>query len=184
MAVNHSPQRRSLDETLADVSSWVRQAEDPIRTLTNVACLLGGHLKCDACSLYLLDSSTELLILCGTVGLRQQCVGQIRMSLSEGLTGLVAQRRQAVVAPKDAADHPRFKHFPEAGEDLYESFLGVPILNGPTLIGVLIVQTLGPAQFSRRDVETMIAAGVGLGPLLELIRPAALSRLTKVVFVT
>ena len=47
------------------------------------------------------------------------------MRLTEGLAGLVAEqlRPQSVAG---ATLHPRFKHFREAGEDPYRSFLGVP----------------------------------------------------------
>lgn len=155
-----------LHPILEEIARWVARDADPIRTLTNIACLVGNQFRCDACSIYLLDPATELLTLAGTVGLRQECVGQIRMTQNEGLTGLVALERTPVVVLSDASKHPRFCYFPDAGEDLYESFLGVPILDQDQLIGVLVLQTFEEADFTTGDVERMAAAGSALGPLI------------------
>ena len=88
-------------------------------------------------------------MLAATIGLRPESVGRVRMRLTEGLAGLVAEQlRPQVVA--DATTHPRFKYFREAGEDPYRSFLGVPIIDRGLLQGVLVVQTVEPRVFTRR----------------------------------
>lgn len=156
----------SEDSILWEIERWVLGAADPIRALTNIACLIGNQLRCDACSIYLLDPETYLLTLAGTVGLRQECVGEIRMTLNEGLTGLVGQTRSPVVVREGASQHPKFRYFPEAGEDLYESFLGVPVEDGETLVGVLVVQTFEAAGFTAADVERLSEAGQALGGVL------------------
>ena len=53
----------------------------------------------------------------GDIGLAAESVGRVRMRLSEGLVGLVAEKMRPSVV-EDATTHPRFKYFPEAGEDL------------------------------------------------------------------
>jgi len=63
-----------------------------------------------------------------TVGLRRECIGHLRMAIHEGLAGLVAEQVRPV-AVEQAHTHPRFKIFPEAGEDEYQSFLGVPLID-------------------------------------------------------
>ena len=40
----------------------------------------------------------------------------------------------------DAQHHPAFSFRPETGEEIYHSFVGVPILRGGHTIGVLTVQ--------------------------------------------
>jgi signal transduction protein with GAF and PtsI domain len=159
----------AFDSIMSEVERWVAGDADPVRTLTNIACLIGNQYRCDACSIYLLDPATHLLTLSGTVGLRQDCVGEIRMALSEGLTGLVAQQRCPVVVRSSASQHPRFRYFPDAGEDLYESFLGVPIIDGSVLLGVLVIQTFEEAEFDALDVDRMIDAGRALGPRIRPI---------------
>jgi len=169
--------RSDFDVVLDEVAVWVACDSDPVRTLTNIACLIGNQFRCDACSLYFLDPATRTLVLSGTVGLRQECVGQIRMRLDEGLTGLVAEQRRPVVVTSHAAAHPRFRYFPEAGEDLYESFLGTPIDDGGELIGVLVLQTFETATFDAADVARMSIAGRRLGPELSRLREPALEQL-------
>lgn len=179
MPVLDPPESTDFDSIMSEIERWVAGDADPIRTLTNIACLIGNQFRCDACSIYLLDPATQLLTLGGTVGLRQECVGEIRMSLSEGLTGLVAQQRSPVVVLSGASQHPRFRYFPEAGEDLYESFLGVPIRDGSVLLGVLVLQTFEEAEFAPRDVARMTTAGAELGPRIRPIIDETLSLATS-----
>src|SRR5580658_2321804 len=107
----------------------------------NVVALIGKRFKTDVCSAYLLEPDRTNLILAATVGLRQSCVGTLRMALNEGLAGLVAEQVQPV-AVEQVKNHPRFKYFSEAGEEAYQSFLGVPLIDGGVLQGVLVVQTI------------------------------------------
>jgi signal transduction protein with GAF and PtsI domain len=87
------------------------------------------------------------------------------MSLDEGLVGLVAgQLTPQVVA--DATRHPRFKHFPDAGEDIYRSFLGVPMMDRGLLLGVLVVQTIDPREFTRDEVRMIATAASQLAPIV------------------
>jgi phosphotransferase system enzyme I (PtsP) len=87
------------------------------------------------------------------------------MQVEEGLTGLVAQQ-MAPVAVADAFQQPRFKYFPEAGEDPYHSFLGVPLVEGGTLQGVLVVQTREPRRFSPSEVRMLVTVAAQLAALV------------------
>ena len=137
--------------------------------LTNVACAIGNSLHCDVCSIYLLAEDGATLVLAATVGLNQDCVGRLRMRPGEGLTGLVAERLCPVQVER-AAEHPRFKYFPEAGEDRYESFLGVPIADRDELEGVLVVQTAESRPYSDDEVGLLSRAGRQLGPVAARLR--------------
>jgi phosphotransferase system enzyme I (PtsP) len=66
----------------------------------------------------------------------------------------------------DASQHPRFKYFPEAGEDRYHSFLGVPLLEAGTLEGVLVLQTIEARTFSPNEVRTLTTVAAQLAPLV------------------
>lgn len=87
------------------------------------------------------------------------------MRLNEGLTGLVAEKLAPVMVD-DAFQHPRFKYFPEAGEDVYHSFLGVPMVEGGALRGVLVVQTREPRRFSPNETRMLVAVAAQLAPLV------------------
>src|ERR1700687_5314331 len=134
-------------------------------TLTNIVHLIQHRFETDVCSVYLLEPDRANLVLAATIGLRQESVGRVRMLLSEGLAGLVAEQvRPQVFA--DAATQPRFKYFPEAGEDPYHSFLGVPMMDRGLLLGVLVVQTIEPREFSRDDVRMLVLAASQLAPIV------------------
>src|ERR1700689_2615616 len=132
----------SLDE----ISHLTAEGGKPAETLTNVVALIAKRFKTDVCSAYLLEPDRANLILAATLGLRPQCVGTLRMALHEGLAGLVAEHVQPV-AVEQVKNHPRFKYFSEAGEEAYQSFLGVPLINEGVLQGVLVVQTIEARLF-------------------------------------
>src|SRR5712692_3506793 len=136
----------SLLWTLEEIGRLTSQSGDPAETLTNVVHLIQGRFKTDVCSVYLLEPDRASLVLAATIGLRAESVGRVRMRISEGLAGLVAEQMRPQVFA-DATLHPRFKYFPEAGEDPYRSFLGVPIVDRGLLQGVLVVQTIEPRVF-------------------------------------
>src|SRR5437764_5318260 len=141
----------SLLLTLEEISQLVSHSHDPAETLTNIVRLIQGRFHTAVCSVYLLEPERGELVLGATVGLKAESVGRVRMRLDEGLTGLAAEQ-MAPVMVKDAFEHPRFKYFPEAGEDPYHSFLGVPLIEGGQLEGVLVVQTVEPRIFSANEV--------------------------------
>ncbi len=73
-----------------------------------------------------------------------------------------------------ATTHPRFKYFREAGEDPYQSFLGVPLVDRGLLQGVLVIQTLAPRAFGPDAVSQLEAAGVQLAPVVSEARTLGL----------
>ena len=91
-------------------------------TRLNVVNLIGRRFDTEVCSLYMLDFERANLVLSVTIGLQTQSVGKVSMRLDEGLVGLVAETVQPQFVA-DATTHPRFKYFPDAGEDRYHSFL-------------------------------------------------------------
>jgi len=154
---------RSLRTTVGKVGILAAGEEQPDATLSNIVTLLANGFEADVCSVYLLEPDRAHLVLAATVGLRQDCVGELRMGLGEGLAGLVAQQL-APLAQAEPASHPRFKYFGEAGEDAYHSFLGVPLIDRGVLQGVLILQTVEPREFSKGEVDALTAVAAELGP--------------------
>jgi len=95
------------------------------------------------------------------------------MRVTEGLAGLVAERLQPQIVA-DATAHPRFKYFPEAGEDPYRSFLGVPVIEHGLLQGVLVVQTVDARTFSADAVRMLVMAGAQLATIVSEARTRGL----------
>ncbi len=90
-------------------------------------------------------------------------------AIDEGLTGFAIQKGEPVMAI-DALAHPRYKYFPETGEERYHSFLGVPIVDRREALGVLVVQTSRRRRFTRDEVRLMKAVAVPVGGLLVQLR--------------
>jgi phosphotransferase system enzyme I (PtsP) len=85
--------------------------------------------------------------------------------MDEGLVGLTAEQLAPLVVA-DATRHPRFKYFPEAGEDLYQSFLGVPMTDRGLLVGVVVVQTIEARAFTPDEVRMVSTAAGQFAPIV------------------
>jgi phosphotransferase system enzyme I (PtsP) len=155
----------SLLLTLEEISQLVAHSHNSSETLTNIVRLIQGRFHTAVCSVYFHVPERGELVLGATVGLKAEAIGRVRMRLDEGLTGLVGQK-MAPVSVADAFEHPRFKYFPETGEDPYRSFLGVPLVEGGTLQGVLVVQTQEPRQFSASEVRMLVTVAAQLAALV------------------
>lgn len=152
-----------------EIADLAARESEPEATLASIVALIAGQFEADVCSVYLLQPDRTHLVLAATLGLRPGSVGQLRMRLDEGLAGLVAERLRPVAVP-EASQHPRFKYFPEAGEDAYQSFLGAPLVDGGGLQGVLVVQTVEPRVFTDGDVKRLVEIAAQLAPVISEVR--------------
>jgi signal transduction protein with GAF and PtsI domain len=98
--------------TLEEISQLVSHSHNAAETLDNIVRLIQHRFQVAVCSFYLYQHETKELILAATLGLRPEMRGRLRMSVDEGLTGLVAQGLAPVMVP-EAPRHPRFKYFPD-----------------------------------------------------------------------
>jgi len=155
--------------TLEEIGNLAQQGGKPAETLMNVVALIAKRFETDVCSAYLLEPDRANLVLAATVGLRRECIGTLRMGIHEGLAGLVAEQVHPV-AVEQAKDHPRFKYFREAGEDAYQSFLGVPLIDRGVLQGVLVVQTIEARVFREDEVQMLAKAAAEVAPVVSEAR--------------
>ncbi len=155
--------------TLDEIANLAQEGGKPAETLMNVVALIADRFKTDVCSAYLLEPDRANLVLAASVGSRPECIGTLRLALSEGLTGLVAEQVRPI-AVEHARNHPRFKYFREAGEDGLESFLGVPLIDRGVLQGVLIIQTVESRLFVEDEIRMLVAAAAEVAPLVSEAR--------------
>ena len=155
--------------TLEEIAALAKEGGKPAETLMNVVALIARRFRTDVCSAYLLEPDRANLVLAATLGLRPQCVGTLRMALQEGLVGLAAEEVRPV-AVEQAQKHPRFKYFREAGEDAYQSFLGLPIIDRGVLQGVLVVQTVEPRLFREDEIRMLAEAAAQVAPVISEAR--------------
>jgi phosphotransferase system enzyme I (PtsP) len=96
----------------------------------------------------------------------------------EGLVGLVASEAKPINL-SDAQNHPAFAFRPETGEEIYHSFLGVPVLRAGNTLGVLVVQNTARRNYTEEEEEALqttamvVAEMVASGELTSLARPGA-----------
>jgi len=155
--------------TVHEIANLREEGGKPAETLMNVVALIAKRFGTEVCSVYLLEPDRSTLVLAATVGLRPECVGTLRMTIHEGLAGLVAEQ-VLPVAVSQARVHPRFKYFQEAGEDAFESFLGVPLVDRGVLQGVLIVQTVEPRVFHEEEIRMLGEAAAQVAPVVSEAR--------------
>jgi starch phosphorylase len=155
--------------TLEEIGNLAEESGKPAETLMNVVALIAARFQTDVCSVYLLEPDRANLVLAATVGLRPECIGTLRLTLHEGLAGLVAEQVRPV-AVGQVASHPRFKYFKEAGEEAFQSFLGVPIVERGVLQGVLVVQTVQTRTFPADEIAMLTEAAAQVGPVVSEAR--------------
>jgi starch phosphorylase len=155
--------------TLEEIGHLAAEGGKPAETLMNVVALIAHRFETDVCSAYLLEPDRANLVLAATIGLRRECIGTLRLALHEGLAGLVAEQVRPV-AVDQVEHHPRFKYFRESGEEAYQSFLGVPLIESGVLQGVLIVQTIEARVFRDDEVQMLAAAAAQVAPLVSEAR--------------
>ncbi|VAX35244.1 Phosphoenolpyruvate-protein phosphotransferase of PTS system [hydrothermal vent metagenome] len=134
--------------------------------LQKIVEMTSSHMHSEVCSIYLFYENTQELVLRATKGLKLEAVGQVKLKLGEGLTGLALKARNPL-CEKNASKNPDYRYFPEIGEEAYESFLAVPILRGQRRIGVMVVQNVEEDYFNEEDIKAFRAITSQLANTIE-----------------
>jgi len=154
---------RKLLGRLRDAMAGHAAGQERLDEITSlIACSMG----CEVCSIYLFRDA-ETLELCATEGLKEEAVHQTRMKLGEGLVGRVAKQRETL----NTANAPAakgFRYMPETGEEIYSSFLGVPIQRLGEALGVLVVQSKAEREFSADEIYALEVVAMVLAEMTEL----------------
>jgi phosphotransferase system enzyme I (PtsP) len=161
---------RRLREVMAEPVS----AQD---RLDKIVVLIAANMVAEVCSVYVLrvDGSLELY---ASEGLNREAVHQTVLNKDEGLVGLVASEAKPINL-SDSQSHPAFSFRPETGEEIYHSFLGVPVLRAGNTLGVLVVQNRARRTYTEEEEEALqttamvVAEMVASGELSALARPGA-----------
>lgn len=150
---------------LEDISTLISHSHDLQKTLNSIVAIVAERMETEVCSLYILDRRKNRLTLWASMGLDPESVGKVSMGISEGLTGLVIERMSPVTVV-DAMAHPRYKYFPETGEERFHSFLGVPLIEKRMPLGVLVVQTSRRREFSRDEIRLLKAISAQVSSII------------------
>ena len=145
--------------------------------LDKIVVLIAANMVAEVCSVYVLrvDATLELY---ATEGLNRDAVHRTVLRSDEGLVGLVSSQATAINL-SNAQAHPAFAFRPETGEEIYHSFLGVPVLRAGNTLGVLVVQNRAKRTYSEEEVEALqttamvLAEMIASGELSALALPGA-----------
>jgi phosphotransferase system enzyme I (PtsP) len=154
---------------LEDIGAILSSSHDLQESLESIVRVVAERTSTEVCSLYIYDPRARDLTLWATEGLNKASIGKVRMALDEGLTGLVLERLEPVMVV-DALAHPRYKYFPETGEERYHSFLGVPVVERKKPLGVLVVQTLRRRRFGGDELRLMKAIAAQVAGIIVQLR--------------
>ena len=145
--------------------------------LDRIVVLIAANMVAEVCSVYVLRADQRLELF-ATEGLKREAVHLTTMRADEGLVGLISTTAEPL-ALTDAQAHPAFSYRPETGEEIYHSFLGVPVLRGGNTLGVLVVQNKVKRAYSEEEIEVLetiamlMAEMIASGELQAIVRPGA-----------
>lgn len=148
---------------LAGLFQKSRNLESFLQTAVSV---IAYHMNAAVCSIYLLEESSDELVLRANQGLSADSVGRVRLKTGEGLTG-VALKELRPICEGHASRNPNYKYFPNTREEQYEAFLAVPITHGLRRVGVLVVQDPQPNYFNANDINALRAIAAQLASTIE-----------------
>ncbi len=148
-----------LRETLAEPGEGQERLDRIVRLISN-------GIVAEVCSVYL-KRDGGWLELCATQGLRPEAVHQTRLRIGQGLVGRIAERAESLNTA-DAAHTAGFRFMPETGEEIYSSFLGVPIQRLGEVLGVLVVQNREAREYSDDVVYALEVVAMVIAEMAEL----------------
>jgi phosphotransferase system, enzyme I, PtsP len=145
--------------------------------LDKIVVLIAANMVAEVCSVYVLrvDGTLELY---ATEGLNKAAVHQTVLRADEGLVGLVASEANPINL-SEAQNHPAFSYRAETGEEIYHSFLGVPVLRAGNTLGVLVVQNRARRTYTEEEEEALqttamvLAEMIASGELSAIAQPGA-----------
>jgi phosphotransferase system, enzyme I, PtsP len=158
---------------------------EPQERLDRIVRQIASNMVAEVCSVYVLRSD-GVLELFATEGLNKDSVHLAQLKMGQGLVGTIAASAQPLNL-SDAQAHPAFRYLPETGEEIYHSFLGVPILRAGRTLGVLVLQNKAQRNYREDEVEALettamvIAEMIATGELKKITQPGLELDLTRAI---
>lgn len=147
---------------------------EPQERLDRIVRQIASNMVAEVCSVYVLRAD-GVLELYATEGLKREAVHLAQLKMGQGLVGTIAASAQPLNL-SDAQSHPAFRYLPETGEEIYHSFLGVPILRTGRSLGVLVVQNKASRTYRDEELEALETTAMVLA---EMIATGELKKITK-----
>ncbi|MEM9579540.1 MAG: phosphoenolpyruvate--protein phosphotransferase [Pseudomonadota bacterium] len=162
------PDRRDTEsrKLLGRLRDAMASDGDGQQRLDTITHLIASSMRTEVCSIYLFRDP-ETLELCATEGLNKDAVHQTRLKLGEGLVGRVAKTSK-IVNSANAPSERGFRFMEETGEEIYSSFLGIPVQRLGEKLGVLVVQSKDARAYSADEIYALEVVAMVLAEMTEL----------------
>src|SRR4029077_841886 len=149
-----------VDPLLLEVADVVNTTLDLDTTLRRVAELVRKVIDYEIFGILLLNEKTQELYFRFSVGHSSEVAERIRVRVGEGVTGVAAQRAEAVLVG-DVANDPRYiSAVPNVSSEL-----AVPLIVKNRVIGVIDIESPQPDHFTEehKRLLTLIASRMAVG---------------------
>src|SRR6266581_9420251 len=149
-----------IEPFLLEVADVVNTTLDLDTTLRRVAELVRKVVDYEIFAILLLNEKTQDLRIRFQVGYPKEVADRMRIKVGDGVTGLAAQRREAILVGDVAKDGRYISAIPEV-----RSELAVPLIIKNRVIGVIDLESLQPDHFTEehKQLLTLIASRVAVG---------------------
>ena len=149
-----------IDPLLLEVADVVNTTLDLDTTLRRVAELVRKVIDYEIFGILLLNEKAQDLRMRFQVGYTREVAERMRIKVGEGVTGIAAQRREAILVG-DVSQDPRYI----SGAPNVRSELAVPLIIKNRLIGVIDIESPQPNHFTEehKRLLTLIASRMAVG---------------------
>jgi len=155
-------------DVLHEISVRLNAADGFHEVLQRIVDFASALVKCDSCLVYVLEE--DELVLRASKNPHPDVVDRLKIRVGQGITGWVAEHREPVAIPENAAQDPRFQFFHELPEDSYEAFLSVPLMCRGRVVGVINLQHKQHHAYRRREIRMISTVGFLVGAEIEMAR--------------
>ena len=162
----HPRRVRRENETLYAVIKTVSSSLDLDRVLRGIVDIANDATGCHACFIYFLEG--DRLVLRAASPRYSGFVGELGLSVDEGLAGWVARTKTPEFIRENAMADPRMKFVPELEEEDFQSMVAVPILaKSGDVIGVVVLHTEAPREFDDDVLNFLVHTASLVGGAIE-----------------
>jgi phosphoserine phosphatase RsbU/P len=149
-----------VDPLLLEVADVVNTTLDLDTTLRRVAELVRKVIDYEIFGILLLNEKTQELRFRFQVGYAPEIAERVRIKVGEGVTGIAAQRREAILVDDVSKD----SRYISAAHNV-RSELAVPLIIKNRLIGVIDIESSQPNHFTEehKRLLTLIASRMAVG---------------------
>jgi phosphoserine phosphatase RsbU/P len=160
MVATPTDSQTKVDPLLLEVADVVNTTLDLDTTLRRVAELVRKVIDYEIFAILLLNEKTQELYFRFQVGYAPEVAERMRIKVGDGVTGMAAQRREAILVGDVSGDPRYISAVPNV-----RSELAVPLIIKNRLIGVIDIESPQPNHFTEehKRLLTLIASRMAVG---------------------